>query len=182
MLAENEATRTYHIGPWRYVWVWFVFGPLALIFLGLGLFSELPGERTPMLVGGALFLIVPFLVTLLARTARLELSDRGVRLKQIGYWLEAPWVGITGVRLDRGREGFVTAEPVGGKGAGLLAAAGRGLSALGVPFYDTGQQKLLDEHRLIPIDAFVWHLSHGTLREDIERCAPHLRADLGMLD
>ena len=150
MSAENKPRRVYHIGPWRYVWVRLVFGPIAIFFVALGLFAEPPGEGAPLLLGAALWLICPLLVTLLVRTAWLEISEAGVRLHQIGYRLEAPWTGIIGLRLDRGHEGFITAQPVGGKGAGLLAGAGRALPYAGVQFYDDEQQALLDEHRLHP--------------------------------
>ncbi|MBP8297059.1 MAG: hypothetical protein KAX84_13175 [Burkholderiales bacterium] len=182
MATDDQAPHVYHVGPWRYLWLWLVFGPLALIFLALGLFSEQPGERAPLLIGGALWLLVPFMVTLLVRMARLEISARGVRLRQIGYRLEAAWPDVAALRLDRGREGFVTARPVGGRGAGLLAAAGRAIPRAGAQFYDDEQQRLLDEHRLIPIEAFAWHLRHGQLRADIARFAPNLEGDLAALD
>ncbi|MBK8738368.1 MAG: PH domain-containing protein [Betaproteobacteria bacterium] len=182
MVTDDQAPHIYHVGPWRYLWLWLVFGPLALIFLALGLFSEQPGERAPLLIGGALWLLVPFMITLLVRMARLEISARGVRLRQIGYRLEAAWPDVSGLRLDRGHEGFITARPVGGSGAGLLAAAGRAIPLAGAQFYDDEQQRLLDEHRLIPIEAFVWHLRHGKLRADIARFAPHLEGDLAALD
>ena len=182
MTSEDQSRRVFHVGPWRYLWVWFVFGPLALVSVAGGLFSGAGEDRTALLIGGALWLLVPGLVTLLVRTARLEISAQGITLKQLGFRLEAPWQGVSGLRLDRGHEGFITAQPVGGKGAGLLAAAGRAMPHVAMQFYDDEQQTLLDQHRLIPIEAFVWHLRHGTLRQDIERYAPQLRADLALFD
>jgi hypothetical protein len=44
--------------------------------------------------------------------------------------------------------------------------------------YTPSQQAALDQHRLIPIEAFAWHLRHGQLQAELERYAPHLRAQL----
>ena len=40
MVTDDQAPHIYHVGPWRYLWFWLVFGPLALISFALGLFSE----------------------------------------------------------------------------------------------------------------------------------------------
>ena len=161
--------------------MWFVFGPIILFFFAGALLFPLPADRAGMLFAGVCFLAVLLFVSALVRYARLEVSETGIRLRQTGYLLEALWLDIIRLRLARGHEAFVTSKPVGGKGAGTLAAAANFTRPV-VSFYDSEQRALLDEHRLIPIEAFAWHLHHGKLRGQIERFAPHLKADLAILD
>jgi hypothetical protein len=61
-----------------------------------------------------------------------------------------------------------------GKGVARLARL-RFSSMRGVPLYDAAQQELLGQGRLIPIEAFAWHLRKGRpLGADIAGFAPHL--------
>jgi hypothetical protein len=165
-------TRTYFVSPLRRWLLWLVLGPIIALLIILGVSSE-PADRSAMLLtAGLVFLIgLPFHF-IVART-RLELGASGVRLRQTGYKLEAGWGDIEALDLTAGREGFVTRAPMAGKGAARLARfrfAGVGTA----PLYDDAQQRLLGECRLIPIEAFAWHLRHGKMREDIARFAPHL--------
>jgi len=90
-MSSNESQRrVYHIGPWRLFWIWLPFGPISLVFLVLGAFSRDPRAQAELLIGGALFLGVTLCIHLLSWFARLELSETGIRLRQIGYRLEAP--------------------------------------------------------------------------------------------
>ncbi|HEV2747584.1 MAG TPA: hypothetical protein VGW34_09840 [Allosphingosinicella sp.] len=119
-----------------------------------------------------LFLIVlPFQI-IIDRT-RLELSPQGARLRQAGYELAAKWSDIADIRLQRGREGLITAQPMRNGGAARLALF-RGVGIPLIPLYDADQRQLLAERRLIPIEAFAWHLRHGALADDIAGFAPHL--------
>jgi hypothetical protein len=125
---------------------------------------------TAALVGciGVLFQLV------IIDLATLQLSPQGVRLRQAGYTLVAPWRTIVDIRLQPGREGFITREPIDAPGFGVLRRF-RGVAVpLGVPMYDAEQQQLLSERRFIPIDAFAWHLHHGQMRGDIVCNAPQL--------
>ena len=165
--------RIYHVSPWRRWGLWYVLGPIIVGLLGLGAASTWD-EGAPMIVtAGIVFLIaVPFQV--IVNRAKLELSPDNARLRQTGYELTADWSAIIDLRLTPGREGFVTREPMTGKGAFVLAQF-RGVAILpSAPFYDAEQRDLLAQRRFIPIDAFAWHVRHGDMREEIIRLAPHL--------
>ncbi len=183
-MAAAAKPRVYHISPWRFLWIWLPFGPIALVFLGAGAFSHVPKEQAEFLIGGALFLGVTLCIHVLVRFARLELSEQGIRLRQFGYRLESPWSDLSDLWLDRGHEGLITSRPVGGKGQALLASSAHAVTGmfLGAGPYTAEQQALLDEWRLIPIEAFAWHVRHGKLRSDLEHFAPHLRTVLAHSD
>ena len=99
-----------------------------------------------------------------------------MKLYYLGGNLETPWSNVIGVRLDRGREGFFTREPLLGRGARRLAGV-RGLAYYGQPAYDEQQRQLMGKRRVIPIDAFASQLRHGPLLADVMRFAPWLQAD-----
>ncbi len=173
--------RVYHVSPWRRWTLWYVFGPIILALVVGSAFLPFESGKPGLITAGLVFLIFLPLDRMLGWT-RLELSPKGVRLKQIGYTLEAPWAEVAGIRFGRGREAFVTNTPLAGKGAKRLAAL-RGFGFRGgLSLYDAEQQRLLAERRLIPIEAFAWHLRRGKLRADIVRFAPHLTEALLALD
>ena len=175
--AASTTPRIYHVGPWRLAWIWLGCGPIAIGCIALGLFADASVDRAALIAGGAVWLAVLLGITWLVRRARLEISDEGICLRQTGYRLEAKWSDVTELIVERGREGFVTRRPVGGKGAERLAAAA---SVSGYSQFDEAQRALLDAHRLIPIEAFAWHLRKGMLGRDIRRCAPHLASAVTM--
>ena len=160
--------------------LWWLMGPIILaLVIGGVLFGSAEGKAMLASAGLVFLIMLPFQFIL--GWTRLEFSPKGVRLRQIGYTLEAPWPEVNGLRLVRGSEGFITNTPIAGKGAARLASL-RGIGIRGAPFYDAEQQALLAERRLIPIEAFGWYLRRGTLRTDITRFAPHLKAALDALD
>ena len=164
--------RTYHVGPVRRWLLWIVIGPILAFLLALGVSSDAADRPAFLLTAGLVFLIaLPF--HLIVGRTRLVLSPTGAHLWQAGYELAAGWDNIEDLRLTPGREGFVTREPMGGKGAARLARF-RFVGARSASLDDDEQQRLLAERRLIPIEAFAWHLRHGEMREDIIRFAPHL--------
>jgi hypothetical protein len=159
--------RTYHVSPLRRWLLWIAIGPILAVLLALGLTGDAADRPAFLATAGLVFLILlPF--HLIVGSTRLVLSETGVRLRQAGYRLEAGWADIEDLDLTPRREGFVTHEPMAGKGAARLARFRVS------PLYDAEQQRLIAERRLIPIDAFAWHLRRGAMREDIERFAPHL--------
>jgi hypothetical protein len=164
--------RTYHVSPWRRWSLWYVGAPMIAFLLFFAIDSGGSEGRVFLTTAGIVFLIfLPF--QFIVDRARLQLSPEGARLRQTGYELAAPWSEIVDLRLAPGRQGFVTREPMAGKGAAVLAMfrwAGRPVA----PLYDEDQRRLLAERRLIPIEAFAWHLKHGAMRDDIIRFAPHL--------
>lgn len=164
--------RTYFVSPLRRWLLGLVLGPIVAFLLVLGVSSEAADRPAFLITAGLVFLIgLPFHL-IVART-RLVLSSTGVQLRQTGYALAADWGDIEHLDLTPGREGLVTRAPMAGKGAARLARF-RFAGAGGAQLYDDEQQRLLAERRLIPIEAFAWHLRHGALGEDIARFAPHL--------
>ena len=173
---SGEGVLVYHVSPWRRWLLWFVIGPMFLVFVIAAVFVPALDARILLTTGGFVFLVVmPF--DWIARWTRLELSPSGIRLRQFGYTLDTPWTNILELRLCQGREGLVTKEPMTGKGPAVLASF-RGIGVGRTRFYDAEQRELLGQRRFIPIEAFAWYLRHGKLAADISRFAPHL--DVGM--
>jgi hypothetical protein len=159
--------RTYHVSPLRRWLLWLVMGPILAFLLALGLTGGASDRPAFLATAGLVFLILLPFHLIVGRT-RLVLSEAGVRLRQAGYQLEAGWADIEDLDLTPHRESFVTREPMAGKGAVRLARFRVS------PLYDAEQQRLLAERRLIPIEAFAWHLRRGAMRADIEHLAPRL--------
>jgi hypothetical protein len=178
--AGNAQARphVYRVGPWRQAIGW-MFVPAAAGLAIAAMFADAPDERAGLWTGAAMLALVTCGIVWMIRRARLEAGPDGIVLRQIGFRLESTWANVVAVRTDRGHEGFMTAEPVSGKGMSTVAAAA---SVAPYGMYDGVQQALLDQHRFIPIEAFAWHLRKGTLRRDINAWAPHLANDLMKLD
>ena len=176
---DERNRRVYHVSPWRMLLAWLPIGPLSVGCAVLALFVDAADDRAALLFLAASFGIVTLAIVAMVRRARLEITPQRICLRQIGYRFEARWSDIVAVRVGRGREGFVTVNEVEGRGATLVAA-----SASIAPYglYNDDQQRLLDQHRLIPIEAFAWHLRHGPMRAEIAAFAPHLATDLAQLD
>ena len=172
MVADAVKTRVYHISIWRYLILWWALGPFLLLGLGLANFSD---EKTKGAGIAIVCLMAPFLLLWhwLARKSRLELSPQGVRLREVGSDLEVAWSEITGLRMDRGHEGFITAQRIEGKGAERLAA-----NAGPMQMHGERDMQLIGERRFIPIKAFAFHLRKGDMRAVIIGHAPHLQGAL----
>jgi hypothetical protein len=148
---------------------------MLVLAAGLWVFADSVENRS---VGALVFAILTLVVLGLHASisyARLELTAEGVRLRQFGMNLAAPWVDVAGLRLERGHEGFVTLRPIRGSGAANLAAV-RGLGWYFIPIYNKEQQAVMADRRWIPIEAFGWHLRRGRLREDLARLAPAVQS------
>ena len=180
MTAESSKSRVYHVSRWRRWLLLWTIGPIILGLVIGAMFAPAADAKALLATAGTLILIMlPF--QLLVDRTKLKISSEGVRLKQTGYTLETPWTNVAGMRLMRASEAFITTAPMTGKGVERLAKM-RTFGMIGAPLYDAEQQALLAEHRLIPIEAFAWHLRHGKLRDDIVRFAPHLKEALVALD
>jgi len=157
--------------------LWLILGPFVLLGLFLGIIAD-GGESG---AGFAIVLVIaPFLVAWewLVRWTHLELSEQGLRLRQLGMTLETTWSNIEDIRLDPGREGFVTVEPLEGRGATRLARL-RGAGFYGGSMYSPTQQEFMARRRWVPIEPFArYHLRHGTLARNLARFAPDLARDL----
>ncbi len=171
-----SGARVYRISPLRRWLLWLVIGPILAFLLVLAVTGDAAERRAMLATAGLVFLIaLPF--EFLVRRTRLELSEEGVRLHQAGYRLAAIWADIETLDLTPRREGFVTRAPMTGRGSTRLARfrfAGTGTA----PLYDAAQQALLAEQRLIPIEAFAWHLRRGSMGQDIALFAPQLATAL----
>jgi hypothetical protein len=175
MTLDRSSRHFYHVGPWRRAVPWLIFGPFLLLALATCVFGKTAEDRS---VGGILIAILTPIALgthALISYARLELNPEGVRLRQIGMNMAAPWSDIAGLRLERRREGFVTRNPISGAGAGRLAAL-RGYGYAGAAMYNEEQQAAMAERRWIPIEAFAWHLRRGHLRQDLAQLAPTVQA------
>jgi hypothetical protein len=86
LTSSRAEVRVYHVSPWRRWVLWYVFGPLivGLLFLGLSVGA---GERQPFLLTAGLVFLIALPFQFLIDRARLEISTEGVRLKQTGYQL-----------------------------------------------------------------------------------------------
>lgn len=176
MSSPASEVRVYHISIWRYLVMWWFLGPFLLIGLAIMTFAE-PASRG---AGGILVLLMmPFLLGWhwLARRTKLIISRQGLRTSEVGGGMEIPWTSITGFRGARGHEGFVTAEPIAGKGADNLA-----MSASAYSGFDEADLRLVAERRFVPMRAFACHLRHGDLRALIGEYAPHLKEAMNALD
>jgi hypothetical protein len=175
MTLDRSSRHFYHVGPWRRAVPWLIFGPFLLLALGACVFGQTAEDRS---AGGILIAILTPIALgthALISYARLELNAEGVRLRQIGMNMAAPWSNIAGLRLERRREGFLTRDPLSGAGADRLAAL-RGYGYAGAAMYNEEQQSAMAERRWIPIEAFAWHLRRGRLRQDLEKLAPAVQA------
>lgn len=174
-MSESVPLRcVYRVSPWRRAVPWLIFGPMLVLAAALVVAGETPGERQAGAWVGCILFVATVGMHALIAYARLELSAEGIRLRQIGMNLFAPWPEVAGWRLERGREGFVTRGPITGRGAANLAAV-RGFGIYGAPIYDEEQRAAMAERRWMPIEAFAWHARHGRLREDVAYFAPSLR-------
>lgn len=171
MGAENKEM-VYHVSPLRRWLLWILIGPMLALLLALALTSD-ADERSSLLATTALVFLIILPFHFIVGWTRLTLSERGVSLRQTGYALAAGWDEIEALDLTPRREGFVTRAPMTSAGAVRLAGF-RFAGMPGAPLYDEVQQGLLAERRLIPIEAFAWHLRCGRMRGDIARFAPHL--------
>jgi len=176
MSTAASDVRVYHISIWRYLVMWWFFGPFLLLSLGIAVFAE-PKTRG---AGIALMLLMaPFILLWhwLARRMRLTISRQGLCTTELGGKLEIPWAGIIGFRGTPGHEGFVAAEPIASKGAENLVN-----NASAYALFDEQDLQLIRERRFIPMRAFAWHFRHGDLCAVIAEYAPHLKDALNVLD
>ena len=163
---------------------WLIFGPVIAFFLYTAFYTKVSREDfNGLLFASFMFFIINIFVFIFCRATRLELTTEGIRLRQTGYKLETTWSNLQSVYSAKSHEGLVTNQPMTGKGAKFLAGFQNSGGWWGA-FYDDEQRVLLDEKRLIPIEAFAWHLRKGgqRLREDLLRYAPQLESSLKALD
>ena len=170
----------YHVGgPLRRYMAWVICGPFAAAMVIAGAASK-AGDQAAAWILAVFLLFVGMGIHLLVSSARLEVSAVGVKLRQIGYTLETVWTNVEMLRMDKGHEAFVTREPMKSRGAARLSSM-RGV-AFGIgrmPIYDGTARELLYQQRYIPIEAFAWHVRHGTLGDDLNRLAPHVQMAFG---
>lgn len=172
MIGYPPPRRVFLIAGWRRWLMPAMFGTFAAGGLALALVDD-PGARA---AGGFVALLMLACVGFgewLIRFTRLEVSADGIDLRQLGYRLRSPWPNVVGWYGRPGRQGFVLAEPLTGKGPDRLAFAS-GTLINGSPLYDTVQGDLLSQRRFVPVDAFDAHAARGTLAAAVRPHAPRL--------
>lgn len=180
MKTQANERLVFHISPWRLWLPWMIFAPLIILFLALAwvIPAAKQGEKEALMLIAGLFGLIAACIWLLIRRARLEITTQGVRLRQTGFTLESAWSEVSELILIPGEESFITKEAMTGKGCARLAAAAE-LGRLVSGFYSKDRLELIAQYRLIPIEAFSWHLRKGQrLQNAIARFAPQLQAEL----
>ena len=104
-----EQPRVYHVSIWRYLILWWVLGPFLLLGLSLALFGDANAQ-----VAGVVLVVIMTLSQAawhwLTRQSRLEITARGVTVRELGAHVALEWSDIVDMRVDRGHEGFITAQ------------------------------------------------------------------------
>ena len=172
MAGPDPERVVYHISPWR---MW----PPTIAFVGLGVLllvsaATSAGREAYAFGVTALFIFLSAgILYWTLRFTRLEVSAAGVKLRQIGYTLEAGWDNVAALYDVAGAQGIVLHRPMSSSGASLLRGFRNLGAGAGVRFYNPEQVRLLSERRFIPIDAFAYWLKHGSLREELLKREVH---------
>ena len=177
MSAAAQARTVYHISPLR-LWLVtaFVIALGGLLLVCAALSPAEPDAQNAFILTALLLFGCACLLYLLLRYSRLELTERGIKLYQIGYTLETEWDNVAALYDVGGAEGLVLHRPMQGRGASVLRGFRHTGAGAGVRLYNHEQVPLLAERRFIPIEAFAYWLKHGRLRDDLLRHAPSVRA------
>jgi hypothetical protein len=171
MISADERW-VFRVGPWRRFVLWYTVGPIVAFLLVLAA-REDENTAGALWITAGIFTAIMLPVHWLIRRTRLELDRDGIRLVQTGWSLATSWSEVSGVRLERGREGLITRSPMAGPGPETLAGA-RGVALGGDPMFDATERALLAERRYIPLAPFAWHLRSGNLRDALCHFAPQL--------
>lgn len=172
MSGSPRDVRVYHISIWRYLVMWWFLGPFILLGLGIAIFADPKMQGAGIII---VLLMLPFALLWhwLARRTKLTIAAQGLRSSEFGGALEVAWSEITGFRGDRGHEGFLTSQPMQGKGVENLLRHGNPMGA-----YDEQDLRWISERRYIPMRVFACHLRQGDLLGVIANYAPHLKEPL----
>lgn len=107
--------------PVRRWLLWIIFGALALFFLALLLFAtDSASERQGFAVAIAIMLAIGLAVTPLVWYPRVEVSESGIRVRQVGWSVSAPWEHIAAVWASSPGRGLITREAATMRGKGWL--------------------------------------------------------------
>jgi hypothetical protein len=158
---RHSPEQRYRLRGWRRWLMWWMFAPLLVV----GLLLALSADAGTGAAGAVLILVAGTMLAgweWLWRRTTLEVSGAGLRLRQLGYTLEAPWSH---------QFVWVLAQPLQTADARRLGFFS-GLAGM----HDGDPAQWLADGRFIPIEAFGWHLRRGTLAADVSALAPHLAA------
>jgi hypothetical protein len=173
MGTSGEKRTVYHISPVR---LWLLPGPLlvlAAVLLVAAFFITDKAGQAGGVVLAIMLLSMAVLFSPLVIYPRLELTAKGITLRQIGYQLGTTWDNVAQLHDVRSREGLILHRPMECRGAFLMRAFSR-RSIHYMRIYDDLQSRLLSERRYIPIEAFAYWLKHGQLRDDLASHAPSI--------
>jgi hypothetical protein len=171
MSQKDAETRAYHMDPLRRIFIGAVCAPFIPGGLWVAIICWPSKDRLFGIVFASCLALFGAGFFWIIDRARIETSPLGVKLRLLGMTLETSWQNIEGLRMERGREAFVTTSPMEGSGPRRLESTG------GRTNYDQTARRLTAERRYLPIGVFSRHL-RGGLGEDVRRFAPHLQAAL----
>lgn len=174
--AEAPPVAIYRMSPWR---VWVPTGTLlalgALLLVTAGDSTGQPEAQRAFVLTALVIFGCTALLFIVFRYTRLELTQRGIALYQVGYTLETGWDNVAAFYEGAGEAGLVLHRAMPGRGAALLRRFRHTGMGVNVRFYSGEQVQLLAARRFIPIGAFAYWLEHGRLRADLVSRAPSLR-------
>lgn len=147
-------------------------GAIALQVLG----QDTSDRRGALALLAAWLLMVAF-TEWLVRYPKLTLAPDGLTLRQLGYVQTATWTSVVSFRTTPCLA-FQLSRPAEVRGTGLTVFASMGsLTSAWLIVADDRWLALAADNRLVLCEPFTWHLRHGTLRDDLQRLAPHLAED-----
>ena len=160
-------TTVYHVSPLRLWLPTGAFGAGGILLLVSAQLTDDAVMQNALFLTAIFLLVCTCVIYLSVRFARLELTESGVKLRQIGYTLETTWDNIEKLYDARRAEGLVLRRPMDASGAGVLRAFRSTGVGAGIRMYNTEQIQWLAEQRFIPIDAFAYWLDRGDLRAQL---------------
>ena len=145
---------------------------LPMAWMALVSPADDPDRRVMALMSVILTLIcLPFFGILWQ--SRLVLTPEGIAHHQLGYTVRSTWANLEAIHLERGSQALYLEVP-GTRSRLLRLAAGAVGGAMPGMESVIGNPQMLAQGRAIMLFPFMQHWKRGPLREDIERCAPHL--------
>lgn len=179
-MVPNDPTAltrvTYGMTPWVR-WLCHLLIGAPLIFV-VGLIAVTHERPLDLVFAG----LVAFVIGINALTfwylacITLLLSPAGVRVRNFGITMEAPWSDVEAVVFEGAGYGLVLNKPAQGRGAKRFALFADTQTFPGVPLLGRTQRHWQRQERWLSLDNFRWWIRHGDLLERLDSFAPQLHA------